>query len=919
VNLARFGHASFWEKTMTAVPTADTDREQRLDTVLGAYLAALDEGRAPAPAGLLASHPELADGLARFFAAAEHVMHWTAPLRTIAAGARGPRAEPAAAGTRVGDYELLGEIGSGGMGVVYKARQRSLNRVVALKMIGAGRLSTTADRERFRHEAETVARLDHPGIVPVYEVGEWDGAGTGPALPYFSMKLFEAGSLADRLDRFAAEPRAAARLVAEVARAVHHAHQRGVLHRDLKPANILLDADGRPHVADFGLAKRTLTDGEPGEASLTAPGALLGTPGYMAPEQALGAPLTTAADVYGLGAILYALLTGRPPFRADSVLETLEQVRDREPEPPASLNPRVDRDLQAVCLKCLAKRPEQRYGSAEALAEDLERWLAGRPIRARPVSPTLRLRRWCRRNPVLAGLSATAGLAVLASLVVLGVSTGLVWWQSAQKEAALKAEKEQRQRAEAKERQARRAVADYMRVADEWLASEPRMTEAVRDFLEKALAFYEELSQDQGADPELRYRTAQAHHFLARIRVRLGQRQEAHQSYRRQLELLNGLVAEFPGERKYRFDVFHCYLGLASVPVTGEGAEPAYGAALATITELVRDYPDEPNYQDALASATVHLGAEHFAREDYEEAERLARQALEIAEQLVRAYPDRHTPPHYPANVATSLVWLGHIRLVTRRAGEAEDCYRRAMAIWDKLAADHAGEPEDPSHRLYALTCRQHLGNLFLCLGRFAEAQEAFDQCLPAAERLAREFPSAFTYRLCVGTVHVQRAECLLGAGKRGEAREAFERYVAILEEAVRDFKGNAEVKWLLVDALCRSPLAGPNAAPRAVELAESAMAVSPSPKYLGIAYYRAGRWQESIRLLEQEAPTVRRANVLAALFLAMAHWQNGDRDRARQLYEQAVPFLEQSRYSDYALRYTQTEAAELLGAAKPG
>jgi serine/threonine-protein kinase len=910
-----FNDASSWEKTMTVVPTPDAEREQRLDAVLGAYLAALDAGRAPEPAGLLASHPDLADGLARFFAAAEHITSWTAPLRTIAAGARAPRAESAAAGTRVGDYELLGELGSGGMGVVYRARQRSLNRIVALKMIGAGRLSTAADRQRFRHEAETVARLDHPRIVPVYEVGEWDGDGTGPALPYFSMKLFEAGSLAERLDRFVAEPRAAARLVAEVARAVHHAHQRGVLHRDLKPSNIVLDAADRPHVADFGLAKRTVVDGELGEASLTVSGALVGTPGYMAPEQALGAPLTTAADVYGLGAILYALLTGRPPFRAASVLETLEQVRDREPEPPASLNPRLDRDLQAVCLKCLAKRPDQRYGSAEALAEDLERWLDGRPIEARPVSPAARLRRWCRRNPMLAGLSATAGLAILASLVVLGVATGLVWWQAAQKEAALKAEKEQRERAEARERQARRAVADYMRVTEEWLASEPTMTEAARGFLEKALAFYEELSQDQAADPELRYRTAQAHHFLARIRATLGQQHEAHESYRRQLELLNGLIADFPGERKYRFDLFHCYQALAGTADTEDESASAYRTALATIRELVHEDPDEPNYRDALAAVLSHRADQCLSAEDYDQAERLAQESLALGEQLVREYPDRRTPPHYPAKVADGLELLGHIRWATGRAAEAEGYCRRALAIWDKLAADHAGEPEDPSHRASALYARQVLASLLLCLDRFPEAQELLDQCLPAAERLAREFPRVLAYRLGVAEVHALRAYCLLGAGKRAQAQEAFDHHVAVLEEVLRDFNDNALVKWALVDDLCRSPLAGPNASVRALELAESATAASPNPKYLGIASYRAGRWQDSIRLLEKEAPTVRRGNVLAVLFLAMAHWQNGDRARARQLYEQAGPVLEQNRLTDYALRYTQAEAAELIGA----
>jgi tetratricopeptide (TPR) repeat protein/tRNA A-37 threonylcarbamoyl transferase component Bud32 len=897
---------------MNGAVLSDADRDHRLDEVLGAYLAALDEGRAPEPSGLLACHPHLADALSRFFADAERVTRLTAPLRGIAEAARGECVQRAAAGCRFGDYEVLEELGSGGMGIVYKARQRSLHRIVALKMIRAGHLSSASEKQRFRHEAAIVARLDHPSIVPVYEVGEWTGDGTaGQPMPYFCMKLFAGGSLADRLEQYAADPAGAARLVTEVARAVHHAHQRGVLHRDLKPSNVLLDESGRPHVADFGLAKRAAQEGEMGDASLTVTGALVGTPGYMAPEQALGSPLTTAADVYGLGAILYALLTGRPPFKGPSVLETLEQVRDREPEAPANLNPRIDRDMQAVCLKCLAKRPEQRYGSAEALAEDLERWLAGRPIQARPITASARLGRWCRRNPVTAGLSATAGVAVLAALVILGVSTGLVWWHSQQKDAALKAEKEQRERAEAKERLARRAVADYMRVVDEWLAAEPVMTETVRDFLDKALAFYEELAQEQGADPELRYRTAQAHHFVARIRTRLEQWQEAILHYQQQLALLKDLVAEFPQERKYRFDLFHCYLGLADVP--GATTEAEHRAAHATIKELVRDFPDEPNYRDALAAATLHLAALHFGEEDFDEAERLAKEALDIAEQLVREYPDKRTVPHYPCNVATSLTRLGHIGMQTGRVAEAEDCYRRVVTIYDKLAADHVKEPEEPSYRHSAISARENLGRCLQSLDRFTDALETFEQCIPAAERLAREFPHGYTYRLWTGRLQMQRANCLVALGKRQEALEAFDAYVGLLDDLIREFPDKAELKWNLVDSLCRFPLAGPKAPARALELAEAASAASHSPHNLAMAYYRAGRWQDCIRMLEKESLALCRTNVFSFLVLAMAHWQNGDKERARKIYGETVAYLEKTKYADSSLRYTLLEAAKLI------
>ena len=307
-----------------------------------------------------------------------------------------------------GDYEIHQELGRGGMGVVYQGRQVSLNRPVALKVLRAGVLASDDELRRFQNEAEAVALLDHPGIVPIYEIGEDDGQ------KYFSMKLVRGGSLAERLATYKDDPKAASSLLAEVAEAVHHAHVRGILHRDLKPANILIDTEGHGQITDFGLAKRVEADAE-----MTASGAILGTPAYMAPEQATGrrGTITTATDVYGLGSVLYALLTGQAPFAGDSVVDTLTMVKEQPPAPPRKLNAKVPRDLEVICLKCLDKNPRRRDASAQSVADDLRAWLENRPILARPAGRLEKSVKWARRRPAIAALSA---LVVLVSLIGMG-------------------------------------------------------------------------------------------------------------------------------------------------------------------------------------------------------------------------------------------------------------------------------------------------------------------------------------------------------------------------------------------------------------------------------------------------------------------------------------------------------------------
>ena len=449
---------------------ATETHDDRLAAVLAELMERQRRGQPADVDAAARDHPDLADELRALWATAQFAAF------ALPAGDRptlpAAPAEPGPQPDSFGDYEIVGELGRGGMGVVYKARQKSLGRTVALKMMREARLSSDADRARFRQEAEAVARLQHPNIVTVYEVGDRDG------LPYIVMEYVEGRTLGQRLSDGPLPPREAARLVAEVARAVQHAHEQGILHRDLKPANILLQSpqssvlspqlkDSRlgigdgglrtPKVTDFGLAKRLSVSPASVREWRTQTGAIVGTPGYMAPEQATGRrELTPATDVYALGAILYECLTGRPPFQATNPVDALMMVVEQEPVPPRLLVSGIDRDLELICLKCLQKPPELRYAAAGALAADLEAFLAGETLSNQPsglgylVARMLRethhigvLENWgllwiwhslatfvlCLLTQVLAWSNVTGHLTYLTLWTVGLIAWGIILWQ----------------------------------------------------------------------------------------------------------------------------------------------------------------------------------------------------------------------------------------------------------------------------------------------------------------------------------------------------------------------------------------------------------------------------------------------------------------------------------------------------------
>jgi serine/threonine protein kinase len=404
-------------------PDAMTD-DERLAQWLAELTDNLRAGREPDVEAAAKKAGPLAGELRGLWAAVQLAEHLAAGSsgehETLDAEEHAIAGSMAALPRTLGDYELVEELGRGGMGVVFKARQQSLDRTVALKMILRGTWASAVDVARFRAEAESAARLDHPNIVPVYEVGQQDGQ------PYFSMKYVAGTNLARRLAEGPIAPREAAELLLPVCEAIHYAHQQGILHRDLKPANILLDPQGRPHVSDFGLAMRIATD-----ERLTGSGAILGTPSYMAPEQAAGSRggLGPTCDVFSLGAILYQMLTGRPPFQAATPVDTVLLLLEQEPLPPRLLNARADHDLEMIAMRALQKLPHLRYPTAKALADDLRAYLADEPIAARSGVFTQIIARWFRETHHAVVLENWGLLWMWHSLALLVISLLTNWFQ----------------------------------------------------------------------------------------------------------------------------------------------------------------------------------------------------------------------------------------------------------------------------------------------------------------------------------------------------------------------------------------------------------------------------------------------------------------------------------------------------------
>jgi serine/threonine-protein kinase len=719
----------------------------------------------------------------------------------------------------VAGYEILGVLGRGTMGVVYKARQRGLNRVVALKMILAAEHSGPDELARFRGEAIALAELQHSNIVQIYEVGEDRGQ------PYFSLEYVPGGSLAKKVDGVPQPPGEAAALVRALADAMESAHCLGIVHRDLKPANVLLTAAGEPKISDFGLVKRLADD-----AGQTQSGSIVGSPGYMAPEQAEGRSRDVGplADVYGLGAILYHLLTGRPPFRASSVLDTLQQVRTQEPIPPSQFQPKLPRDLETICLKCLQKDPAKRYATAGELAEDLRRCEVGEAIRARPVGPLEKLWRWSSRNPRVAALSGAVAFLVVAWSIT---STWLYRKARSNERTAIRAAAAARENeilarnnAEEARRNAERARANAAlakrreelaretaqdafnrmtrlgeqvirrlqakhepaRVQAEW----SRLRDDLASMLQKELVPIANRIEGQG---DTSFGLAAMHQSLGDLLRRTGRGEEARREFRRAIELIDQIARARPDNDVARANlgVMHQRLGEASLELDGDaqGALGEFRLAWDLQDRIARQprsgfYTKADNHR-LLSHAAIKLGLAELGLGHPAEAYAQFQTAWENRKAWTQLEPQNVMARSY---LSEAELWLGVASNRLDRWTESRQHLEEAIRICDELVHRFAGVP---GFKADLATIYAVYGDALSRRGDDTEAEKALRRSLQHAESALAQNPEELRVQSVMAAADDGLASIALRAHREDDAERLFRASLEIHTELVRLEPGN--------------------------------------------------------------------------------------------------------------------------------
>jgi serine/threonine protein kinase len=785
---------------MAAAPADTPSRHEdaRLLQALDEYQAALQAGKRPDPDEFRARYPDLAGALAECLAGLEFVH--AAGLALSQPGVVPPPGLSAAtllmaAGAPLGDFRIVREIGRGGMGIVYEAEQLSLGRRVALKLLPFAGALDPRQLQRFKNEAQAAAHLHHPNIVPVY------GVGCERGVHYYAMQLIEGQTLATMIASLRERPRAsglqppgaltvavptrpaaaastqpsdardpgflrtAAGLGMQAAEALEHAHQLGVVHRDVKPANLLVDARGNLWILDFGLAQIQ------SDTRLTRTGDLLGTLRYMSPEQALGTTLAVdhRADLYALGATLYELLTLEPALSGNDRHELLRQIAFEEPRPPRKLNRAIPAELETILLKALSKAPEERYATAQEMADDLRRFLEDKPIRARPPTLPQRTRRWARRHEALV---LAAGLVLLMGMVALAVSTVLI--------------ARQRDVARARERQARQAVDEmYTQVAEQWLADEPHLEALQQEFLGKALAFYKGLTAEGSTDPSLQQECATAYRRMGNIHRKLGQHAEAREAYRRAIGLQEQLATGAPAEPSLQQELARNHDSLFRLLLlTGPlvEAEQAADRAVALREELAARAPAEPAYRQELASSYDSLGTVFFNSARRADAEAAYRKSQALWEQLVCSVPDW---PDYQSGLGRVL--HNRARVQTEQGNEKAAVELLRQAVVHSQAALKAA-PRRSKYRDSLGLSYDAMANALARLGKTRDAEEAYRQSLALKVQLANSFPAVPEYRRFLARGYHNLGIVLRDTGRAKEAEQVCRQALAIQEQLVADY-----------------------------------------------------------------------------------------------------------------------------------
>jgi eukaryotic-like serine/threonine-protein kinase len=782
-----------------------------------------------------------------------------APAATTARRGRGAKLPD-----KIPGYEILGELGRGGMGVVYKARQAGLNRLCALKMILAGGLASADAIARFKIEAEAIAHLQHPNIVQVYEIGE------AADCPYFSLEFVDGSNLQAKI---AATPQGSvetARLMQQICQGVEAAHKRGVLHRDLKPANVLLTKDNIPKITDFGLAKRI----EEKDQGQTRTGAILGTPSYMAPEQAMGRAkeVGPAADIYSLGAVLYDMLTGRPPFRGETVMDTLNQVQKLEPLPPRDLVPKVPLDLQTICLKALEKDPKKRYETAGAMADDLRRFLAGEPILARPTPAWERAAKWARRRPALATAISVSSVALITVLTLGGLwlNTQRVWAadraaaavqrESAanelakvsreradqqaeiarQKEAMAIAEKNRREEAERLQgladkhfKQARTAVNEMLKnVGGRELRFDPGMELVRRGLVTKALDFYLDFLKDRDTDPSLQAETADADFLVGNVYRDLGQYDDSMAHYKQALKRYDELQRENPSKAGFRFGVAEATMEIANTQLLQgqfQQSEKGYRQAISLFGPLAREFPAELIYRDDTASSFDNLGSICLKLGRYKEAEANFDEALKMRGALMaEGFKDaesRNRLARLQRNRAALLVKLD-------RLGEAEKALLASRDIAKTLSKEVPDVPDYAAD--WALSCM----NLAICYGKLGKSQPAVDalrEAIGILEGLKSDYPRTPVFGQDLARAHNELGIVYGNSDKIQQAHDEFVRAVEILRQVLAK---------------------QPNLAAARLQLAQSRISLGTALFHMEKLDEATAQYRQGVNLLEKMKPS---------------------------------------------------------------